>query len=244
MQWVWENISNSIIGKLLQTRSMESALVLAVLAHGVLLMLPAFKNDSRISNSTVLNLTLQQEPEIQKVDSELKNNPIEESKIESKAEKKLTEVTPVKVDEQLQPKENTKEDTTLLQSPPLTNSKGEVPVSRILSYGNIKRFVKSEIQSSNGDSQVEVDEFSNTFLEPKKPEYKDIKREGTSLGGGNYKIRKNGVECESLKMVPQSYDEVHNYSSILTIGNCVDKNKKIRLLDENGKILNSDRYQE
>ncbi len=102
-----------------------------------------------------------------------------------------------------------------------------------------RQFIETEVQRNRQLNSEAVDDFSETFQPPVEPKLKDIKQETGSLGGGNYKVRRNGVVCETLTMVPQTFDQI-NGANIRTSGNCKEVKKKFNLVDENGKIRNSD----
>ena len=108
-----------------------------------------------------------------------------------------------------------------------------------------QRFLRSELENETNRNPDGEREFSDSFIAPAKPDISDTNPNvgplGGPLGGGSFKTRRNGVECENLKMVPQSFDDLTG-STIRTSGNCKDLNKKIDLVDENGRIRNSDRY--
>jgi len=110
-----------------------------------------------------------------------------------------------------------------------------------------QRFLKTETLNALDQNPEAAGEFAESFKAPPKPDISDtdpkVGNLGGPLGGGSFKFRKNGVECQGLRMIPQTFDELTGaVPTISTGGNCKDLKKKIDLLDKDGKIKNSDRY--
>lgn len=101
--------------------------------------------------------------------------------------------------------------------------------------------IRDEAKEAVSRKSEEVRSFTQSFSAPIEGVRKNIERETGPLGGGNYKIRKNDVECQTLTMVPQSFEDFNN-GTISTSGMCRDLKKKFNLTDKDGKIRNSNRY--
>lgn len=121
------------------------------------------------------------------------------------------------------------------------NAKVSIPS---INSERFKTFLRQETERALTDNKKGEHEFSSTFIPPARPQIKNKKRETGPLGGGNYKVVKNGIECETLVQTPQTFSELTGTVPLLSgAGNCRDLNKKIDLVDENSKIRNSDRYE-
>ena len=81
-------------------------------------------------------------------------------------------------------------------------------------------------RTSTQDSKT-FDRFKKSFAAPSIEEEPELLYEDGqqgALGGGIYKIRKNGVTCEQLNMVPMTMDD-HLYGTISIIDNCSEEEK-------------------
>jgi hypothetical protein len=175
----------------LATKKWGIAVVLAILMHFLLLAVPVSKESKPNQAKTKLRITfntLQQEIELPT------NTP------PKKAANALAVTAEV---ENNPPKQNTK---PLPQESPLD----EEDQSRITENSLVfRRFLQAEISRDAQTNPNAAKEFSETFtpyfVAPEIAE--DTEYSQGPLGGGQYKIRKNGKVYCVLKMVPLSMDD-------------------------------------
>ena len=236
MQILWKQISGADSSKLLYKWRLQLAVLTAVLTHFLILLLPSFTNEKHYSNSAAFNVILQEVSE--------EKNPVSELKEESSEKVETTlKVQPTRelFNQQDLPTLSA-EITRTAQSQQGAETNNVFLAGGIIGYEVIKRFAETEVESNLNVDQTRFETFSESFVAPKAKLLKDTEKLANELDGGAYKVRKNGVECVVLKMVPQSFDEMNTVGTISGSGSCVDKNKKMRLLDDYGKLLNSDRF--
>lgn len=104
-----------------------------------------------------------------------------------------------------------------------------------------KSFVEQETQRAINQGSKEAGAFEQSFIAPTEPVKQEFSRGTAALGGGIYKVSRNGQTCQTLVMVPQSFDDFNN-GTISTSGECEPNKKAFNLTNEDGSIRNSDRY--
>lgn len=202
-----------------------AALIAALLLHGLLFASRLdFDTTKPETTETSLKLTL-------KTDPPAKPKEDQPPAREPEAENDLTKPEPPTP---LQPSTA----TVLSKTPEPSQQSITVPS---INSDVFKEFLRAETNRAISENTEAATEFADTFTPPSNPKLPNIKRDTGPLGGGSYKVRQNGVECESLVMVPQTFDQL-TQGTISTMGKCKDLKKKFDLLDEDGKIKNSDRY--
>ncbi len=223
-----------------QRKAGLAAFVVALALHSLFLLLDvSFEPASQPSQSRF-------SVKIHKQESKQAETP--ELKEESKTDQPNTNTTssPEKPLSRTQPTHNKNSVELLLDSKVLTdkkkNSDPELSVPSI-NGDDFQTFLQRETERALSQNKEGEDEFLSTFSPPDTRILKDTKRETGPLGGGNYKVVRNGVECEILVQVPQTLSEITGEVPLLSgAGNCRDLNNKIDLLDKRGQVKNSDRH--
>ena len=214
-----------------------------MLCHALLLLIEfdVIGLSGKSENTLSVEVVFEQEQKPEEQDA-LKERVIEQQVIEEQVVSEPPEsvpepiVEPTPVLETLITKQPSNEE-------PSSKTTVTVPISPYSS--DLRRFIQNDAKLNATDNGVKVSSFGQTFIEPAAPVIEDVARDTGPLGGGNYKVRRNGVECQTLRMVPQSFDELSGtVSTINTSGECEDLKPKIQLTNKDGSIKNSAQYAE
>jgi len=115
----------------------------------------------------------------------------------------------------------------------------------LINSDEVKQFIRAQTQAYIEKTPNAVSNFADTFTPPSNVELENRERVTPVLGGGNYKVRKNGVECETFVAVPLTFSEITGEVPLLSgSGRCKNLKKKIELVDKNGNIKNSNQYRD
>ena len=218
-----------------------AAFFAALFVHAIILLTEVEPSNFRVDSSPQIRVQLLEikEPQEKEREQAPTEDPIpQQDQPEPPSQNVETQNNDVKKTPEPEPEPATE----LITSSEQTKPSSVILVPSIHSK-EFKQFLKSETDGEFSNNPNAAGEFADTFIAPAKPVIKDRKRETGPLDGGNYKVVKNGIECESLVATPQSLDEITGVVPLLSgKGRCRDLNKKIDLLDKDGKIKNSDRY--
>lgn len=218
-----------------------AAFVAALLAHAIVLSWQLKLETSSISKSnastSVLNIELLQ-PIKKDLESELETPAENNPRSETMADEQPTTVKNKSdtLSEEVSPK-------VMQTQSILTQEQKEEPTTFVIPSVDSESFqqvIKESTKTVISDSQNVLESFANTFVAPTPQAEIEIKDETGPLGGGSYKVRNKDFECETLKMVPQSFDDF-NGGTISTKGKCRRLKSKFNLVDKDGKIRNSNR---
>ena len=228
-------LDNGFAANTAQRWKLELSLLFAVLVHSILLFLP-IKNPAHFdSPRSFIAVTLESSPDLpatQESQKEISNQSVAEVGAQSQfQEEHITGNEP-------QSRDDESASETSQRDQNAHNSKATITGSLM------NQFIEAETQRHLESNPHALDTFSSSFVRPAPVEHKDMKRETGPLGGGLYKVRKNGVECHSLKMTPQSFDDINRFGTITTSGQCKDLSPPIDLVDASGNIKNSDRQKD
>jgi hypothetical protein len=108
---------------------------------------------------------------------------------------------------------------------------------RAVTQEDLKRWLDDEKNLISNQNSTAFNSFKESFEAPAikhKPElrYEDGQ---SSLGGGLFNVRKNGVTCEQITMVPMSMDDAL-YGTITAVGKC-RKEEKIKIEIDNSSTM-------
>lgn len=182
------------------------ALSLAVVLLCALLALPYTARRPPTSHEPLLRLelnTLKPQPEINIEQAENKADDLETQSVPAE--------TPVS-----QPELPNDE---ILTQQPVDEARQGVQVHS----QSFRRWLEHDTRQYIENNPGVLQDFAATFKAVPAEQEPDIKYEQGPLGGGNYKVRRNGMTCEQLVMVPMSFDD-HLSGTISTAGNCVPNN--------------------
>ena len=233
----WVGIESTI----LNNNRMAVACLSAALFHIWLISLPANFNTYAERPFERENLYVNIESAVEKIetkvdDSESTEKEAQEEVIQQPTQKSIQNpIQKSKLDEapeEIQTQSEVKQELTVDVTPTITAA-------------SIRKFIEAETARASNTNDAALSGFSDTFVAPAPQKHKNTKHPSGPLDGGAYKVVKNGVECVQLRMAPQTFDQLTGkYGVISGSGRCKKLNKPIELLDKDGKIKNSDLWEE
>ena len=192
------------------------ALSTAVMFHLLLAIVPLSLNHEMPSSTPSLNIKLQPKPQDKQIpipDQQALNEPnnLEEPKL-------VNPPAPKQLD-------------LLTQERQETGSAPTLTIGRL----QISEWASQETKQYLDNNKGIISNFAKTFVPKLIEKLPDLKYEDSqaALGGGIYKIRKNGVTCEALTFVPMTFDD-YTQGTISTSGKCRET-PKIKLELSRGK---------
>ena len=237
----WVGIESTI----LSNNRMVVASLSAALFHIWLMLLPANFNSYLRLPPERENLYVNIESVVEKIETKAEDTEMAEKEAQQEV---IQNPIPTPIPTPIQ---NNTQKPKLEQTPQEPQVQNEVEqevvvdVTPTITAASIRKFIEAETARASNTNDAALSGFSDTFVAPAPQKHKNTKHPSGPLDGGAYKVVKNGVECVQLRMAPQTFDQLTGkYGVISGSGRCKKLNKPIELLDKDGKIKNSDLWEE